>query len=358
MPFASLFVMPNSINSFPWLIDPWRRLDDYFAMDRVPHALLIHGQEGVGKHILAEQFVQKLLCENPCSFACGSCSACRLYSSGSHPDFLRVEPLEQGQAILVDHIREMISDIQLKSHYQGFRVVLIRPAHLMNSRAANSLLKSLEEPPARTVMLLLADNLAGLPLTIRSRCLKMPVPQPGRAEAAEWLEAIKAGCQPLQLLAATGGSPLKALALADSDIMERKNRVLTECLAVLHGKLDPVSLAERWQPKAKDKPENRGPTLAEFIDWMILLSSDLINLSFDHEYGKMANAGMRDALRRLADKLERKRLFGFYDQLIAARGQLGSNLNSQLQFEDLLINWHRLSETPKTEKGLKNYERH
>ena len=209
-------------------------------LDRLPHAILLHGPRGIGKLALAETMAQFLLCENKelGQRPCGRCDACRWYLGGNHPDFRRLEPEaiakvpppveeEEGPSeaparrakqpslfIAVDQIRDLAGFLNLRSHRGGLRVALIHPAEdLYLPNAANALLKSLEEPPAGAVFILVSHRPARLLPTVRSRCVAIPVPIPSRDAALAWL-----GGQGVQnadrWLGFAGGAPLQALAYA------------------------------------------------------------------------------------------------------------------------------------------------
>lgn len=317
---------------FPWLDGPWQRLNAYLTARRLPQALLIHGVDGIGKTRLAEAFAQKLLCRNPGAFACGDCAGCRLFLAGTHPDFLRLEPAERGKPIAVDAVRHLIANLSLKAQYGGYRVVVFCEAHQLNISAANALLKTLEEPGENTIMLLLTDNPSALPATIFSRCQRLAIALPDHAVAARWLEQQGTGDSTALLLAAAKYAPLKALALADSDVVERRGAVFSEYRDVALRRREPVSLAERWSTLPYE----------ELVDWMLSWVMDLIRLRSLPDYHDLDNPDLRDDLRALGSRLHLKSLFEFLDLLLQAKRASNSQLNRQLLLEELLIHWARL----------------
>lgn len=210
---------------------PWNQpiLDAFAArLQRLPHALLIHGPRGVGKLALAERAAQMLLCEGKTK-PCDQCDACRWYRAGNHPDFRRVEPeilwkepeaqdepgakrpKQPSIEIKVDQVRELADFLYIRSHRGALRVALVHPAEDMNENAANALLKGLEEPPAAAVFILVSHRPAQLLPTIRSRCVALPVGIPPRSVALDWLKAQ--GIEE-SWLAYAGGAPLRALEYA------------------------------------------------------------------------------------------------------------------------------------------------
>src|SRR6267142_1143093 len=207
------------------------------SRDRLPHALLIHGPRGVGKLALAERLAQLLLCEHadPAKRPCGKCDGCRWYLGGNHPDFRRLEPEaiaktppeteaeEEGSEaparrtkqpslfITVDQVRGLAGFLNLRSHRGALRVALLHPAEdLYLPNAANALLKSLEEPPAGAIFILVSHRPARLLPTVRSRCVAVPVPIPPRDTALAWLASQKVANAD-RWLAFAGGAPLQAL---------------------------------------------------------------------------------------------------------------------------------------------------
>jgi DNA polymerase-3 subunit delta' len=210
---------------------------------RLPHALLIHGARGVGKLALAERIAQLLLCETEDSSKrpCGACTGCRLFVSGNHLDFRRIEPealqkepppseepvegppkrSKPSLEIKIEQVRGLEDFLNVGSHRGKLRVALVHPAEDLNDVSANALLKGLEEPPAGAVFLLVSHRPAQLLPTIRSRCVALPVALPSQEVATRWLEAqgAKDGAR---WLAYAGGAPLRAQDYAqDSAIFER-----------------------------------------------------------------------------------------------------------------------------------------
>jgi DNA polymerase-3 subunit delta' len=223
----------------------WTRLTA--QLDRLPHALLLHGVQGVGKLALAERFAQLLVCEKrkPGAQPCGTCEGCRWFLGGNHPDirFLEPETLARTQVaaeeadepaakgakasnqIKIEQARNLREFVNVVSHRGGNRVVVVHPAEDMNTATANSLLKILEEPPPGAVFLLVSHRPTRLLPTIRSRCVPVPVPVPDPKAAANWL--AKQGVRsPERWLAFAGGAPRRALEYATGERGESIERVL------------------------------------------------------------------------------------------------------------------------------------
>lgn len=227
---------------FHWQHETWRQI---MAMrERMPHAILLYGAEGIGKAQFAEHLAKSLLCESPAmdGHACGECLSCNWFDQYSHPDYRRVRPglLDEEEAssesadadaepekkskaskapskeIVIDQVRALGDFMNISTHRQGTRVVLLYPAEALNIPAANALLKSLEEPNPNTVFILVSHRLDRLLPTILSRCHKLPLHMPSKEEALAWLrqEGVK---EAETWLAQQGGAPLLALEMAQSE---------------------------------------------------------------------------------------------------------------------------------------------
>jgi DNA polymerase-3 subunit delta' len=316
----------------PWLMDSWMQLQRYLQEDRLPQALLIHGAPKLGKADLAVAFAHKLLCTALQPEPCGDCVGCHLFAAGTHPDFLQVAPEEEGKAIKIDAIRKLINDFALKPHYPGFRVFIIHRAESMSTSAANALLKTLEEPAERNVILLLADQIDRLPATILSRCQKLTVRPPRMDSAKSWLLAQRQDCAADVLLAAANGSPIRALELADTDVAARHQTAFDEFAGIIGRGLDPVRVAERW---LGESPE-------ECLDWAISWLADLIRLGVTGDASRTRNPDLITDMRDAGTRIGPRQLLDYWAELLNFRQALTGQINRQLLLEDALIRWSRL----------------
>jgi DNA polymerase-3 subunit delta' len=214
----------------------------YLGSGNIPSGLLFFGEEGIGKEKAAFAFVSALFCRNQGEAGgCGTCHDCRTLASGSHPNFLRVSP--ENQNILIDDIRRLQEELSLKAFSDRPRAVLIAPADRMTAQAANALLKTLEEPPPGTHLLLVAHRISRLPPTIVSRCQKVSFSPLAPRMVEEIVTRIPGvgDRHPAAVLRAaaalSGGSPGRALEVLEEAEGERERWV------GLLSSFDPASIA-------------------------------------------------------------------------------------------------------------------
>jgi len=234
---------PVNTEIFPWLTDHWSFFLQRLERDKLAHALMIEGPTGTGKTSLARAMVARLLCREEQDSACGHCRSCQVLAGSAHPDYFDLQPEEDSEVIKVDQVRALIAKLDLTTSISERKVAYIHPAEAMNAAAANALLKSLEEPAGNTVLILVSDNPARLPVTIRSRCQTITVTQPDPAIVSDWLQ--KSSGKPANLvidaLQAAGGSPLRAARYLDSPELDAFAQVRSG-LAALLGRPGSVSM--------------------------------------------------------------------------------------------------------------------
>jgi DNA polymerase-3 subunit delta' len=141
--------------------------------DRLAHAYLFYGPEGIGKKLLARGLAMALSCKQRDGLvSCGQCRPCKKFAAASHPDFLALSP-EKG-AIKIAQVRELIKKLTFAPYEAEYRVVVVEDVHTMGLEAANALLKTLEEPPPNNIIILSADSTSRVLKTIISRCQTIP----------------------------------------------------------------------------------------------------------------------------------------------------------------------------------------
>jgi DNA polymerase-3 subunit delta' len=310
-----------------------------------PHALLVSGPRGIGKHALALHFAQALLCETPGADGspCGRCPGCRYAIAGQHPDLMRLElstfdestgEWETVDTIAVDRVRALIDFVLLSSHRQRAKVAVIAPAERMHASAANALLKTLEEPPPGTFVILVSDQPGRLPATIVSRCRRLHVPLPPAAAAIEWLTA-QGVATPAAALAQAGGAPLLAHSHADA-ATQAERKAWQDALSD-PARLPVIALAQRIDAVGRDE---RKPRLALAIDWMIAWVADLARAGAGCPARR--NPECAEKIAALAARVAPIGLFRYHRSLLRQRALLAHPLTPRLVAEALLLDYKAL----------------
>jgi DNA polymerase-3 subunit delta' len=312
---------------------------------RLPHALLVYGRRGIGKTEFAHALAAAVLCERPAAgVACGACDSCHWFSQGNHPDYRELLPeaaaddSEAAEAepakpekskslvIKIEQIRAVADFIALTTHRGGHRVLVIRPADALHPSAANALLKTLEEPPPNTLIVLVTDQPARLLPTIRSRCRPLALATPARAEALDWLRA-QAVAAPDIALATAGGAPLLARELANPAELEFRRRLLAELAKP--GGANALHFAASIDRAG----------LERFLYWMQTWVHDVVSRRLGARVRHHPDLAAAIEARAKAASLEG--LFALDRALAEARGLVNHPLNPRLLAEQLLMSYNR-----------------
>ena len=333
----------------PWLpLLPWQLDAARAALAQRaswPHALLVHGPRGIGKHALALNFAQALLCEAPRAdgLACGECAGCRYAIAGQHPDFMRLELLlidpDEGtlaavETIGIDRVRALTEFVQLTSHRQRAKVAVIAPAERMNAAAANALLKTLEEPPPGTYLILVSDQPGRVPATILSRCRKLAAPLPDAGRCARVARgAGRGGARPGTR---TGGGGADRRARACRSGVAGRAPLLARRLGQPE-RLSVPALAARIDAGGKDERRAR---LAHALDWLIAWTADLARIAAGDAARQNPDAAA--PLERLAARVAPIALFRYHRSLLRQRAMLAHPLQPRLVAEAVLLDYRAL----------------
>ena len=243
-----LLNLPAISTPLPWHEREWARLHRQLKDGQLAHALLLVGRQHTGKEQLAMALSRLLLCAQPGdSLNCGECHACQLSATGGHGDFLWVTPKEKSRVIKIDQVREVVRFTSKTAGFGVRKVIVLAPAESMNVNAFNALLKSLEEPARDTHLILVCDNMHGVPATIRSRCQILHLPTPSAAASLDWLDRTT-GQRELseKLLSLSDGLPLLAAELycsGGADEFAARRRALESLIA---GRITVAQASALW----------------------------------------------------------------------------------------------------------------
>ncbi len=322
------------LKPLPWQQAAWASLTARAVQGILAHAFLLKGSEGLGKWHFARTFANWLLCESPATDSgCGRCKNCHLYQAGSHPDVLLVEPEASGKPIKIAQIRALNDFAHQTAQQGGQRIILMKPTEAMNTHAANALLKCLEEPGDNTLFLLVSHQAGDIPATIRSRCQSVLFKLPAHEQALPWLQGTLSTSHETTalLLNVASGSPLLAVSLAESNVLQQRADLVKALGSLFRGELTPVELAKTWQN------DHVLMLLLWLADWL----SDVVKLSLAGDEALVKNQDVLMLLRYLTKKAHVRIVVELRDWLLEQRHILacGGNLNVQLLMEGVFCRW-------------------
>ena len=338
---------------------PVRILAAFLQKRNIPHALLFTGIEGVGKkdaalafamacnctgekHPLPDQFVNHLSSKKRWSIPinpCGSCRSCRKILSGNHPDIIQIKP--SGAFIKIDQIRDCCDTLAMKPYEARVRVVIISDAHAMNSSASNALLKMLEEPPDRSILILTACQTSDLLPTIISRCQQIRF-NPVSVKSIEKRMIEKQGFAPdkASLIAAmANGSLTRAFALGNSDWINCRNWILNAMnpepsdQSGQSGTLFsiPLTMLLAFAERLKKNKDFLFESLEIIKSWL----RDIVIYKFCPE--KIINKDLIDKIQYASQHIDIKSLLIKIDAIQTAQKDIQSNANLRLTVEMMMM---------------------
>lgn len=312
---------------YPWHAQTWELLSTRFP--ELGHGLLFYGKKGCAKKEFAERFVAWVLCLNKQpQQACGECSSCQWLRSDTHPNYVHITTDEdnkkQNAKIKIEKIRELLPFVQQTG--EGWRVVMIEPAEALNTASANALLKTLEEPGEKVVLILLADHYLKLPATIRSRlqhfALDRMTVQDAEAFVQQQVPEL-ATEQVKLLLSLANDMPLTAIEIEKSAWLQKRALFLSDWLKLVAEKNMPLNYSNKWSKELN---------FSEFITMFEYLLADIVNL-------KLNQSLKNDDLdfNALAEFYSLEALFTLYSDLQQKKLMVEQNVQTQLVLDELFM---------------------
>ena len=318
--------LPEQI--YPWHQNVWETLTTRFP--NIGHGLLFYGKKGCGKETLAEQFLAWVLCakRQPKHLACGECGSCQWLKADTHPNYVHITTDEdnkkQNAKIKIEKIRDLLPFVQ--QTVDGWRVIIIEPAEALNTASANALLKTLEEPGDRVVIILLADHYLKLPATIRSRLQHFALDRINEQQAEQFLNQHLSHSDLAQqhlLMNLSNHMPLQAITLSESEWIPQRAEFLKDWQKLVMDKNMPMAIATKW---------NKALTFSDFSQMFEYLLSDLICVKLNQQ---LKNTDLD--FNVLAERYSLETLFSIYAELQQSKQYIEQNVQTNLVLDQLCI---------------------
>jgi len=327
------------VPGFDSIIDqarPLRILTTLLQNGTIPHALLFTGIEGVGKESTALAFAMACNCAGDSSsttrqeskIPCGNCKPCRKIAAGSHPDIIRVKP--SGPFIKIDQIRSLCQTLAMKPYEARRRVVIITDAQAMNQAASNALLKMLEEPPVRTILILVATHPSDLLPTIVSRCQQLrfkPISNKYLESALVQEHGIDAG-DALTITTMAGGSLSRALGMHRTQWATRRNWLIKEMDSLSTGSVNRLLAFGEQLSKNKD-------ILQDSLEVMKSWLRDLVVAKLNPE--RLINQDLAQRIQQASQKMSIASLLDKIDTIQATQNAIRAGTNLRLALEAMVL---------------------
>ncbi len=237
---------------YPWQTEHWQHW--LAQQDRLAQAYLLTGATGIGLSDFITEMSRSLLCQQSGQEVCQQCKYCHLFQQDLHPDLFKLTVLENKKNISIDQVRELNRKLFETSHQGGFKVAVIEQAEKLNINAFNALLKTIEEPPQGTIILLSSYQPSRLPATIKSRCRQLRFAKPSLEIAIAWLVKQCQKQHPQadlslvkRALKLNWGAPVQALEWINAKGFETEQAWQTTLTQLVNGQMSVTQTVEKWQ---------------------------------------------------------------------------------------------------------------
>ena len=301
------------------------------ASRRLHHAYLFVGPSGIGKRTVAMALAQAVHCADATGDGCGSCAECARVKDGNHPDVRVVQLFEGKKEISIQQVREIERDLRYRSFGGQRKIAIVDAAGAMNAPAQNALLKTLEEPPENSLIVLIALNAGELLPTLRSRCLRLSFAPLSRAQVVTFLrERRNVESGDAEFLAATSMGSIGAALALDQSLVE-KRRLWSAMLADLK-RGDYRSAVAAAEPLAADREG-----ALEFLHWAESWYRDLLVHGVTGERDDLVNLDMLAQIEQQSPRSGGVRALPALAQIGAATAAIQRNLNRRMVLEKFLF---------------------
>jgi DNA polymerase III subunit delta' len=300
---------------------------------RLHHAYLFVGMEGVGKKVIALGLAKAIHCSATAGDFCGECTDCARIQDGNHPDVRIIEPLTGKKEIGIQQIRDLEKKLNFRSFSGKKKIAILDPATLMNLSAQNALLKTLEEPPENSLIILITATDGGLLPTLRSRCLRLVFGPIARDLVAGFLLARKGmgGDMAASLAAMSMGSPGSIVGIETSKLLERRQEWMRLLSGLDFG--DDHAAADAAEIFAASKEDS-----LKFLEWTESWYRDLVVYAVTKNTQNMVNIDMLPQIQEQSARLDMERALSQISETRGAAARIQRNLNRRMVMESLFLN--------------------
>ena len=299
-----------------WQKENWNGIVRHISNHRLPHAILLVGNSGLGKQYFAKLLAKYLLCLKRVGvLPCDSCKGCDLTRAGNHPDLIIVEPEKTGKSIGIEDVRKLSDRLNKTAHQGGWKVALINPADSLTLNSSNALLKTLEEPTRNTTILMTSQFVWRLPNTVRSRCHRVVFNTPPKSLSLKWIEQFaESPSKAQEALAVADGRPFLAKHLLGTHIYKHRSEFEKWITKVSRFEASPLDAARFCQSSDH----------VQLVDWFLTY---------------LAKRVQQDLAKKCVPLV-----FIFYDKIFRARSWFLSkaNPNPQLIWEEIFLDFRKL----------------
>lgn len=314
-------------------------LQNSIEQDKLAHAYLFYGSRGLGKKMIADYFSRSIFCTSLEQKPCGQCQACRLVAKKSYLDFYTLG--KDGQELSADNVREFMHSLQMANIYGNKKIAIIYNVENMNIFGANALLKTIEEPPANTYIILISDNINLLPATVISRCQLLKFQALKKNEMEQWMDNFDFHDQERQtIINLSFGKPGLALQLMQENLETWKQSCSFILFLLAANTFNIMQSIEKWFTQLKkENPEAKVSELGQstrfYVDYLELLLRDLLWIKLDKP---IVNEVFEAELNNISSSYSSEQLLRNLVRLNDYKQKLNNNVNPQLLWENIFLN--------------------
>ena len=310
-----------------------QHLQNAIRLGKVSHAYILSGEKGSGKKLLANTFAMALQCEKKGVDPCQECRSCKKAMSRNHPDIIYITH-EKPNSIGIEDIRtQLIEDVMIKPYCSSYKIYIIDEAEKLTLQAQNALLKTIEEPPAYAVILLLTSNMETFLPTITSRCVKLNLRPVQESMVKDYLmEKMHLPDYQAQMDAAfSQGNIGKARQMAESDEF---NLMTEQALRILKksNELELYEMVEMIKELSAEKQN-----IDEYLDLFAMWFRDVLFFKATKEVDGLMFKDQLNYIKERAKKSSYEGIEKIIDAIGTAKERLHANVNFDLVMELLFL---------------------